>query len=156
MWIWIATHIFGIIGTLGGLGIVGLVVAVFAFGIPAMVIFVKIGDFFKEVVKFFQTPLGQAIGIILICIAVFFVADIRRTRLDAAEWDRRIAAAEAARVKRDADIKKKVQSDADKRIAAIESEKTLLEQRVADYEKATPNRPACRITADDLKRLQNR
>lgn len=158
MWTFFATHFWTFATSFGALGIVALVVCFVVFGWSFGAVLSAVVNLFKAIVEFFETPLGQVIGIVILCVIVWFAADIRRTRIMAAQErvDIQNALAQAAdtaesnRKRRDAQITQEVKADADAKINAIAAEKTELQERALEYEAALSNRPACTVTDDDV------
>jgi hypothetical protein len=161
MWEFFSTHFWAFFSSLGIIGAVILAIGFFVFGWQL----VAITNLLRAVVEFFKTPLGQVLGIAILCGVAAFAADVRRTRIDAAICKSKVQSAltaaaeraEKARVSRDEKMKLSVKADADKRIAALEAEKNESKQKADDYEAALSKRPGCLATDDDLAadRLQN-
>jgi hypothetical protein len=158
MWSFIALHFFGVAAGILSLGGIGMVAVVLIGGVPLALILAKIIDLVKAAIAFFSTPVGQAIGIVLISIAVFMAGDLHRARQDAIALKAYIARAEQARKDRDVEIKLEVAADANARIHDIDAQKIALESKVSDYEKALAARGAnaCRATDDDVRDLSRR
>lgn len=115
---------------------------------------------FSALVAFFSTPFGKWVGLALVGAALYVAGDLHRAALDRAryqaEWAAAVERAEAARVLRDAAIRRDVAADADRRIGEIQRESQHLQTKVADYEKvlSRSNSSACRLSADDALRLR--
>jgi hypothetical protein len=94
-----------------------------------------LGTVWKGFCDFISTPIGAALIAGLIMCGV---GDAHGYRVTNAAWQTKWsdaeAAAEKARIKRDADIKAKVEADANQRLAAVAARKTQLEQMVQAYE----------------------
>jgi hypothetical protein len=94
-----------------------------------------LGTMWKGFCDFISTPIGAALiaGLIM-----YGIGDAHGHRVTNAAWSTKWSNAEAAaeqdRVKRDADIKAKVEADANQRLAALAERKTQLEQMVQAYE----------------------
>lgn len=158
MWQFFAEHWLGFLTAIPALGLVGVLVAVVAFGVPAMLVVERMVSAGIAVVGFFKTPLGQVVGLALLLVVAFLAGDIRRTRIAAAERRAEIAAATAAAAERDATIKRDVAGDAAARILKIKAERDALETRANDYEanlKLSP-RPGCRADGDDVRDYDER
>lgn len=166
LWIFLAVHIWGVIGSLGGVAAVALVVCIACFGLKIGTFLTAITNLLRAGFDFFETPFGEAVGILLLVVAVAFLADIHRTRLDEAHFRGKLQAAlnvaarkaDQDRRARDDYVTKKVTADAAQRIAQVEAEKADLEQKAKDYETAldASNRTRCTVTGDDLPgRLQH-
>lgn len=164
MWTFFAEHIFGILSGVLGLGAVGVGVSIFAFGIPAVVIMSKAADFFRAIVQFFSTPLGQAIGIVAICAVCLFIGDIHRARVDAKIWNQKetalnrawqdkinqaAAAFSTARQIRDKNVDADIEQVVREKAAEIET----LQNKVSTYENAPPSN--CVLSPADLDSLRN-
>jgi hypothetical protein len=159
----IASNFGWILAALGGLGATVLAVAIFAFGIPALLIVERTITFFKEVVKFFQTPLGQKIGTGLVLIAVFAGGAFYQARVDAVEMERKTAELNAA-WRESVDNAAKAFTEArrardelvDKSLDEFVNQKQIeianLQQKVDAYE--GEDHPACVLTAADLDRVR--
>ena len=158
MWTLFATHFWTFTASFGALGFAALAVCFIMFGWSFGAVVSAALNAFKAVVEFFETPLGQVVGIVILCAICFFAADIRRTRIEEAKErvDIQNALAQAAdtaeknRVERDQTIKAEVQKDADGKIGAIEAEKKSLQEKAQKYEQELSNRPACVVTDSDV------
>jgi hypothetical protein len=158
MWTFFAEHFWTFIASFGALGIVALIACFVVLGWNFGAVLAAVINAFKAIVEFFETPLGQVVGIVILCAICFFAADIRRTRIDAAKErvDIQNALAQAAdtaeknRVERDKTIKAEVQQDANSKIDAVTAEKNAFQERALEYEQALSNRPACTVTDDDV------
>lgn len=128
--------------------------------VPGAGLLAAIGSIVTAAVDFFRTPVGRAVGIILIGAALFIAGDVRRGRIDKerydAKWAAAVAKAENARTARDEQIRRSMIAEADARIAAILRESEQLQSKVAEYEKAlaSSNAVACLATPDDARRLR--
>jgi hypothetical protein len=125
-----------------------------------------LGTVWKGFCDFIATPVGAALvaGVIMLG-----VGDLHGHRVEkahwVAKWNAAEAAAEKARLKRDADIKAKVEADANTRLAAIAARKDQLEKMVKDYEDAEATQAAvgnfktvpcpCRTDRSDAEWLRN-
>lgn len=163
MWTFFAEHIFAILGTLGGLGAIGAIAALVFFGIPFAVVVAKALDFLRALIGFFETPLGAALGILILCGLSAFASDVRRTRIDAVlmkeqrdslnrQWQAVVDKAaddfEDARKQRDAEV----DADIAKTVADKTAEIEALQQKAnANEGKAHPN---CVLSPDDLNGLR--
>lgn len=158
MWTFFAEHFWTFAASFGALGLIAIVVCFVMLGWSFGAVVSTLLNTFKTIVEFFETPLGQVVGIIVLCVICFFAADIRRTRIDAAKEraDIQNALAQAAdtaeknRIERDKTVKAEVQQDANSKIDAIVAEKNAFQERALEYEQALSNRPACTVTDDDV------
>lgn len=160
LWVFVAVHFWTIGLSLGGIGTVLVVVAFACFGWQISAVFAAVVNLARAAIQFFETPFGEAIGILLLVIAVAAVVDIHQIRVDEAAYDVKLDAAMTAvaqkadedRKARDAYVGQQVNADADTRIAQITAEKTELEQEAKDYEAALKNsaNAACTVGPGDV------
>ena len=94
-----------------------------------------LGSVWKGFCDFISTPIGAAL---IAGLVMYGVGDIHGHRVTNAHWQAKWSAAEAAaetaRLKRDADIKVKVEADTNQRLKALAERKAQLEQQVQAYE----------------------
>lgn len=163
MWNFVIAHFWTIAGSVTALGGIGLIVVLILLGIPAAVIIAKVVDFFRAAIEFFKTPLGQAIGIVVLCVISAFVADIHRHQLDIADCKRQIAANDKtwqgridtaaeefknARSARDQEVDDDLKSVVDAKDAEINALRT----KVDNYD--GQDHPGCVLTPADLAGVQ--
>jgi hypothetical protein len=156
MWSWFASNIGTIIAFIGGFGIIGVLVAIFAFGVPFMIIVSSALNFGGKFLEFLKSPLGMALGIMVLCGFFYFMGDVHRTRVDAEYWAEQKRLAEVARKERDAQVQAQVAADANQRIEAILEDQKQLQKQVDNYVSLLKNNPSCLVTDDDIKRLRGR
>jgi uncharacterized membrane protein (DUF106 family) len=166
IWHFIADHFWLITGSLSTLGAVAVVAIIMVCGFPISTIVAAIGSVLTESIKFLETPVGEAIAVLILVLVVGVSVDVHQIRVDDAS--QRVAVQKALvaqaqkadedRKARDAYVTQKVGADAQTRIAQIEAEKSDLEKKAKDYETAleASKRARCSVTRDDLSgRLQN-
>lgn len=94
-----------------------------------------LGTVWKGLCDFIATPVGAAL---IAGLVMFVVGDVHGHRAEnhswQVKWNNAEAAAEKARLKRDADIKVKVEADAESRQSALAERKAQLERQVQAYE----------------------
>jgi hypothetical protein len=94
-----------------------------------------LGTVWKGLCDFISTPVGAAL---IAGLVMFGVGDLHGHRASDKSWQVKWSSAEAtaekARVQRDADIKVKVEADANQRLAVLAARKAQLEQQVQAYE----------------------
>lgn len=94
-----------------------------------------LGSAWKGFCDFISTPIGAAL---IAGLVMYGIGDAHGHRVTNTAWQTKWSNAEAdaekARVKRDADIKAKVEADANQRLAALAERKDKLEQQVQEYE----------------------
>jgi hypothetical protein len=143
-WAAIVARIPGVVGIAGKLeGVLNPAGAVLGFG--------------SSLLGFFSTKLGQVIAVLLVMVAVYFVADWRGRSAEGTKWQAQIEATKAADAKRDQDTKAAVSSDVDARLAAANKLNSELQDKVKVYEtelKRTAN-SACNLSPNDIKRLRS-
>jgi len=117
---------------------------------------------------FFRTPLGQVIGIALLCLGVYVVGfargrnhevEICNTRVATvnAGWQKRVDQAAAdfaqARTGRDAGVLASISASNAARVRELAADKATLERQVADYAARINSnpKPACLVTEEDLQ-----
>lgn len=157
MWQFFIEHFWGILATVGGLGGVALLVVIFLVGIPAVVIIAKVIDLGKSAIEFFKTPLGQAIGIVLLCCACFSFGVIHGGRKEAKLCREADVRAQLAAKARDATIAQSAAATAKHDAEQLQTINDALQTKVTDYETALAKRPVavgCPLGPDDLKRLR--
>lgn len=152
----LATHIGTIFALISWFGVIGIAVAIFVFGVPAALLIANTIGLLKQVFRFFQTPLGQAIGVVLLCLLCLFAGITIGTRNEAKKCRAADLAAQLAAVQRDRDIKAQAAVDADRAALRLQTHATDLEAKVTDYEAQLQKRPAaarCALDSNDVKRL---
>jgi hypothetical protein len=155
MWQFFADHFWTILGVVTSFGAVGILVAIVFFGLPAAMPLKSVIDFGREAIRFLQTPAGQIVGVVTLCLLSAFFADLRRTRIDQRLWqERQDAAAEAAK-QRDESIKQQVEAKAKDASDQLARDNADLAKKVQDYEATLAKRPACALTPDDVRRLRS-
>jgi hypothetical protein len=160
VWVFIALHFWTIGLSLGGIGAVVMVVAVACFGWQVGAIFTAVVNLARTAIQFFETPFGEAIGILLLVIAVAVAVDFHQIRVDEAAYKVKLDAAlsdiakkaDEDRKARDDYVAQKVKADTAGSVAQIEAEKDDLEQKAKDYETALKNSAtaACTVAPGDL------
>lgn len=157
MWSFIANNIGTILAVIGSLSTVALVVVIALIGVPALAVLGYVVGAAKAAFNFLRTPVGQVVGIALLCGACLFVGDVIGTRRESGKCREAELAAELAAIKRDNDINK---TTADAALAAAQElaeEAVRLDNKVRDYETELAKRPtaaACISTDDDIRRLR--
>ncbi len=157
-----AAHIGAVALGVGGLGGVALVALIFVGGVPAAGVIAAAIGFLKETVKFFQTPVGQAVGVVLLCFLCLLIGDVHATRREVAarktaidrlntEWKAKVDEASAkfaaARTARDSDVDAKVGVLVQKRLTEI-AEQTAALQKLETPDATDPK--DCVLRPSDL------
>lgn len=143
--------IVSVLGLLTGVGTVGVCVFL---GIPLMMIVTSVVDFFRSVVSFFTTPLGQVVGVVLLCVACFLAGSIAGARKEIARCHAADVDAQTRAAERDAAVKKLAAGLAAQQTEQLAKENQELNKKVAEYETALTRKRACPLDADDVKRLR--
>lgn len=157
MWTFIANNIGTILAVIGALSTVALVVVIALVGVPALAALGYVVGAAKAAFQFLRTPVGQVVGIALLCVACLFAGDMIGTRRESAKCRAAELAAELEAIKRDSDINRAATDGALHIAEELAAEASRLEQKVKDYEDELAKRPraaACISTADDIKRLR--
>lgn len=160
LWVFVAVHFWTIGLSLGGIGTVLVVVAFACFGWQISAVLTAVVNLARAAIGFFETPLGEAIGILMLVIAVAAAVDIHQIRVDSAAYEVKLNAALAALAKeadadrkaRDDYVAQQTNADADSRLAQITAEKNDLEQKAKDYETALKSNgtAACTVAPGDV------
>jgi fumarate reductase subunit D len=158
MWEFLAAHFWTVFGLITSFGAIGVVVLILVVGVPFLVIIENIVGAFKALVTFFTTPLGQAIGVVLLCVLCWFVSDIHATRREVAKCQAADVQAALDAANRDTSIAKATAARAAKDAGDLRQLNDTLNAKVNDYAKALAKRPAaqrCSLDKHDVERLRD-
>lgn len=109
-----------------------------------------------SVARFFSSPIGKAVGVVLVGLSLFVAGDWHRARVDRAAWAAKVEASKQDAAKRDAEIQRKAAAEAAASISTIQAEADRLKTQVASYEAYITSHggDACRATPGAAQRLR--
>jgi len=151
-------HFWQIAAAVLGLGGLGGLIAVFALGIPVMLVIDKLLGIVQAAIGFFSTRLGQQVGLGLLLAGAFLAGGLYEGSRELARCNARVAALnrqwqereEAAAMKfknartaRDDSVAKDIGELVERQSAEIEA----LQKKVVRYE--SKDHPGCVLSADD-------
>lgn len=159
------SHFWLIVGSLAGLsGVLGIAALVFL-GIPAAQVIVELLAIFKRLLAFFTTPIGQVIGVVILCAVCLFLGDLHGQRTQIAQCNKRVAALDAvwaakvkkageefaaARKNRDSNVEDYVNGLVASRTAELAAKAADLQKKVDEYEKTDSHHGLCVLGPADI------
>lgn len=154
----LATHFWTIMAVLGSLGTAATIALLVLFGVPFIAAIGYLVGAIKALFQFLKTPVGQVVGIALLCGACVFAGDMIGTRRQSAKCHEAQREAELAAARRDIDAHKAAADSANRTATELQTYADQLETKVQSYEAELAKRPknaACAATQGDIRRLKD-